>query len=178
MPVLKLFILYDEPEPLPVPDIKERTCTLKLSAAAIFIHLSIKAQATDYLAFKLPVALLKHYEFLQHLPVKDLNVPASLRQDFLVPLICNTYSTSQDLFQVFGLTKRIIFFVALTSRFSIVILLVHIVATFKNPWSTNLCIIWSAMKMFIISIKIFFQIPMTAVVRTISGNNEDGKDVK
>jgi hypothetical protein len=104
MPVLKLFILYDEPEPLPVPDIKERTCTLKLSAAAIFIHLSIKAQATDYLAFKLPVALLKHYEFLQHLPVKDLNVPASLRQDFLVPLICNTYSTSQDLFQVFGLT--------------------------------------------------------------------------
>jgi hypothetical protein len=44
MPVLKLFVLYDEVEPLPVPDVTDRSCTLKLSAAAIFIHLTIKAQ--------------------------------------------------------------------------------------------------------------------------------------
>jgi hypothetical protein len=31
---------------------------------------------------------------------QDLNVANSLRQDFLVPLLCNTYSTSQDVFQV------------------------------------------------------------------------------
>ncbi len=100
MPVLKLFVLYDEKEPLPVPDIKERSCTLKLAAAGIYTHLARKAMSSDHLAFKLPVALVNHYEFLQHLPVTEINVANSLRQDFFVPLICNTYSTSQDIFQV------------------------------------------------------------------------------
>ena len=44
MPVLKLFVLYDESEPLPVPDVKDRNCTLKLAAVAIFMHLDKKAQ--------------------------------------------------------------------------------------------------------------------------------------
>jgi hypothetical protein len=29
MPVLKLFVLYDEAEPLAVPDVKDRSCTLR-----------------------------------------------------------------------------------------------------------------------------------------------------
>ena len=52
------------------------------------------------ITYSLSVALLNHYEFLQHLPVTEINVANSLRQDFFVPLICNTYSTSQDIFQV------------------------------------------------------------------------------
>ena len=100
MPVLKLFVLYDEPEPLPVPDVTDRQCVVKLAAAAIFIHLSIKVQTSGYLSFKLPTALIHHFEFLRQLPVTELNIASSLRQDFLVPLICNTYSTSQEVFQV------------------------------------------------------------------------------
>lgn len=100
MPVLKMFVLYDEQEPLPIPDIADRHCVIKLSAAGLFIHLSIKAQSNGHLAFKLPTALVRHYEFLQQLLNNDLNVQTSLRQDFLVPLVCNTYSTSQEIFQV------------------------------------------------------------------------------
>ena len=101
MPVLKLFQLYDEVEPLPVPDISDRQSVVKLAATAIFIHMAIKAQnSNSKLAFKLPTALINHYEFLRQLPVTELNVPVSLREDYLVPLLCNTYSTSHDLFQV------------------------------------------------------------------------------
>ena len=108
MPVLKMFVLYDEQEPLPIPDIADRHCVIKLSAAGLFIHLSIKAQSNGHLAFKLPTALVRHYEFLQQLLNNDLNVQTSLRQDFLVPLVCNTYSTSQEIFQVWKLFWNIL----------------------------------------------------------------------
>ena len=78
LPILKLFFLYDELEPLPVPDVKSKDCARKLAAAAIYIHLQKKAQppaASDssgsdaqnaaITAFKFapPIALRKHYEF-------------------------------------------------------------------------------------------------------------------
>ena len=42
LPVLKLFFLYDEPTPLPVPDMTSKHCARPLAAAAIYIHLSRK----------------------------------------------------------------------------------------------------------------------------------------
>ena len=113
MPILKLFFLYDELEPLPVPDVKSKDCARKLAAAAIYIHLQKKAQppaASDssgsdaqnaaITAFKFapPIALRKHYEFLKGLAKKELNVSQSIHEDYQVPLILNTYSTAQDVF--------------------------------------------------------------------------------
>lgn len=40
LPVVKLFALYDDPRPLPVPDMKRRDCVVKLAAASIYIQLS------------------------------------------------------------------------------------------------------------------------------------------
>jgi hypothetical protein len=40
LPVVKLFALYDDPQPLPVPDLKKRDSVVKLAAASIYIQLS------------------------------------------------------------------------------------------------------------------------------------------
>lgn len=105
MPVLKLLSLYDEPEPLAVPDITKRCCTRKLAAAGIYIHLAKKCQGADSasskLYFGLPVALRKHHSFLRQLASQEVDLSSSLQKDFLTPLLCNTFSTAQDIFQVF-----------------------------------------------------------------------------
>ena len=44
LPVLRLFRLYPDPEPLPVPDLTSPAAVEKLAAAGIFIHLRRKAQ--------------------------------------------------------------------------------------------------------------------------------------
>ena len=117
-PVLKLFSLYDEKEPLPVP--KGRNAVRKLSAAAIYIHLqrkmaiqngdSGKEVKTNYLPFALPVALRKHYEYLQGLAVESENnfdMANSLENDFKVVIICNTFSTANDYYSKVILIKLI-----------------------------------------------------------------------
>ena len=118
VPVLKLFSLYDEKEPLPVP--KGRNAVRKLSAAAIYIHLqrkmaiqngdSGKEVKTNYLPFALPVALRKHYEYLQGLAVESENnfdMANSLENDFKVVIICNTFSTANDYYSKVILIKLI-----------------------------------------------------------------------
>ena len=74
--VLKLLTFYDEPEPLPVPNVSEPRCERKLAAALTYLFLTRKAQvgaaggrgSTDQqqqqannggLKFSLPVALRK-----------------------------------------------------------------------------------------------------------------------
>ena len=73
MPVLKLYSLYSEKQPLPVPSGKH--AVRKLSAAAIYIHLSRKMATqtgdnskdliSNQFHFTLPIALKAHYEYLQ-----------------------------------------------------------------------------------------------------------------
>ena len=73
MPVLKLYSLYDERTPLPIP--AGKNAVRKLSAAGIYIHLSRKMVTqtgdtskdliSNQFHFTLPVALKGHYEYLQ-----------------------------------------------------------------------------------------------------------------
>ena len=52
--------------------------------------------------FLLPLALKAHYEYLQNMTEteKDLDVAMSIRKDYKVAILCNTYSTAQDFFAV------------------------------------------------------------------------------
>jgi len=99
IPVLKLYNMYSESEPLPVPDTNQPNCVEQLAATGIFIHLKRKAGGENLrFAFNLPPALTKHHEFL----VTTAKGPCSLNLpsiSFTVPLLCNTFSTTQDLFQ-------------------------------------------------------------------------------
>ena len=72
---LKLFSLYDEKYPLPVP--KGKSASRKLSAAAIYVHLSRKMATQsgenskdltlNQFGFTLPIALKEHYDYLRSL---------------------------------------------------------------------------------------------------------------
>lgn len=98
LPVLKLFdILYDEKEPLALPDVKLASSTKKISATCIYIHLLKKAQLENIALRPIPIALKKHYEFLQHLSSAQ-NTNLSIGDDFVVTLLCNAYSTNQEYF--------------------------------------------------------------------------------
>lgn len=105
MPVLKLFSLYDEPTPLPIPSGKN--AVRKLAAAAIYIHLSRKMarneeSGVNLFPFALPIALKGHYDYLKSLVESndDLDVANSVKNDFKVAILCNTFSTAQEFFQV------------------------------------------------------------------------------
>ena len=111
MPVLKLFSLYNEKEPLPVP--KGKNATRKLSAVAIYIHLQRKLAnqhgdgskdlKKNYLPYSLPIALHKQYSYLQNLShesERELDIAQSLKNDFKMAIVCNTFSTAQDYFHI------------------------------------------------------------------------------
>lgn len=98
LPVLKLYdILYNEKEPLPVPDVKLSSSTKKIAATCIYIHLLKKAQLENVALRPIPIALKKHYEFLQHLSSAQ-NQSLSIGEDYVVTLLCNAYSTNQEYF--------------------------------------------------------------------------------
>ncbi|KAG5667969.1 hypothetical protein PVAND_015928 [Polypedilum vanderplanki] len=96
LPVLKLYdILYNEKEPLPVPDVKHASSTKKIAATCIYIHLLKKAQLENLAIRPIPVALRKHYEFLQQLS----SAPnLTIGDDCIVTLLCNAFSTNQEYF--------------------------------------------------------------------------------
>lgn len=98
LPVLKLYdILYNEKEPLPVPDVKLSSSTKKIAATCIYIHLLKKAQLENVALRPIPIALKKHYEFLQHLSSAQ-NQSLSIGDDYVVTLLCNAFSTNQEYF--------------------------------------------------------------------------------
>ena len=92
--------MYDEQEPLEVPDTTCPSCVERLAATAIFIHLKKKAGA-DKLRFaaSLPPALERHQEFLTSLSQSPCSLDLS-NISYHVPLLCNTFSTTQELFQM------------------------------------------------------------------------------
>ena len=92
--------MYDEQEPLEVPDTSCPSCVERLAATAIFIHLKKKAGA-DKLRFaaSLPPALERHQEFLTSLSQSPCSLDLS-NISYHVPLLCNTFSTTQELFQM------------------------------------------------------------------------------
>ena len=92
--------MYDETEPLEVPDTTCPSCVESLAATAIFIHLKKKAGDNNLrFAFSLPPALERHQEFLTNISKSpcSLNISAIT---YNVPLLCNTFSTTQELFQM------------------------------------------------------------------------------
>jgi len=98
LPVLKLYdVLYNEKEPLAVPEVKLASSTKKIAATCIYIHLLKKAQLENIALRPIPIALKKHYEFLQHLSSAQ-NPNLSIGDDFVVTLLCNAFSTNQEFF--------------------------------------------------------------------------------
>lgn len=96
LPVLKLYdILYDEKEPLSVPEVKFPSSTKKIAATCIYIHLLKKAQLENVAIRPIPIALRKHYDFLQQLSSAQ---NLTLGDDYIVTLLCNAYSTNQEYF--------------------------------------------------------------------------------
>lgn len=99
LPILRLFdILYDEKEPLAIPDVKHPMSTKKISATCIYIHLLRKAQLENVSLRPIPIALKNHYELLQHLSSPQQNPTLTIGEDYVVSLLCNAYSTNQDFF--------------------------------------------------------------------------------
>ena len=100
VPVLELYGMYSDTEPAPVPDTSLPSSVEQLAATAIFIHLKKKALGENLrFAFKLPPSLEKHHEFLTNIS----KAPASLDVSNLtynVPILCNTFSTTNELFQM------------------------------------------------------------------------------
>lgn len=100
LPVLRLYSLYWETEPLPLPDTSSPHCVEVMAATGIYIHLRKKASGENLrFSFSLPPALKLHHEFL----LSASTSPCSLdlgNLTYIVPLLCNTFSTSQDLFQL------------------------------------------------------------------------------
>ena len=101
VPVLRLFSMYSgDTGTLPVPDTNSPACVEQLAATAIFIHLKRKAVGENLrFAFKLPPALEKHHEFLISISKSPCSLDVS-NLSYIVPVLCNTFSTTQDLFQV------------------------------------------------------------------------------
>jgi len=104
MEVLQLYRMYDETEPLAVPDTKSPDCIEALAAVGILVHLKKKVSTENKsFGFPLPIALAKHLEFLE----SASNTPCVLEPscstgspvNYLVPLLCNSFSTTTDLFQ-------------------------------------------------------------------------------
>lgn len=90
--------MYDEKEPLPIPDVKLASSTKKIAATCIYIHLLKKAQLESTITLpRINIALKKHYEFLQHLSTAN-NSTLSIGDDYVVTLLCNAYSTNQEYF--------------------------------------------------------------------------------
>ena len=90
--------MYDETEPLEVPDTTCPSCVESLAATAIFIHLKKKAGDNNLrFAFSLPPALERHQEFLTNISKSpcSLNISAIT---YNVPLlwIGKCSSTEQD----------------------------------------------------------------------------------
>ncbi|KAK3781044.1 hypothetical protein RRG08_046348 [Elysia crispata] len=91
LPVMKLYdLLFDDKEPIPVPDINSPQSTHVMAATCIWIHLNKKAGATKLRP--IPVSLREHLEFLKQ------NLKSLTLQGYRVALMCNAYSTDTDNF--------------------------------------------------------------------------------
>lgn len=95
LPILGLYdLLYQESEPIPLPDISKPDCTHFLAAASIWIHLTKKAESEPKIQRSLPVALASHVEYLQQKMAND----TVTCDDYRVAILCNAHSTNQDFF--------------------------------------------------------------------------------
>ncbi|XP_008216794.1 mediator of RNA polymerase II transcription subunit 23 [Nasonia vitripennis] len=97
-PIFKLYdLLYPEKDPLPVPDLTQSICAHQMACVSIWLHL-VKKIHPDHTNFHklIPYNLKTHHEFLQHMAVQ--NTPLSMGSDYKIALLCNAYSTSNELF--------------------------------------------------------------------------------
>ena len=66
LPVLRLYSMYGEKEPLAVPETTNPLCVEQMAATGIYMHLRKKALGENIrFSFCLPVALIHQHEFLQ-----------------------------------------------------------------------------------------------------------------
>ena len=90
-------LLYDDNEPLPLPDLSSPRCTYELAATCIWIHLVKKSQSEQPSQhWPIPYQLEQHYDFLQRLIAPGNS--ALTMADFRIALLCNAFSTNQEYF--------------------------------------------------------------------------------
>ena len=96
LPIMKLYdLLYQETEPIPVPDVSKPGSTHSMAAASIWIHLTKKAETEPCkMQRPLPAALSAHIDYLQ----QQLNSDSLVSEDYRVSLLCNAFSTDQTCF--------------------------------------------------------------------------------
>ena len=102
VPVMRLFKMYGETSPLPVPDLASRQSVEIFAATGIFLHLRKKALTENMrFQFQLPPALSQHQEFLLSTAASSATFSLNLQQqtDYTVTILCNTFSTTTDVFQ-------------------------------------------------------------------------------
>ncbi|XP_012943009.1 mediator of RNA polymerase II transcription subunit 23 [Aplysia californica] len=91
LPVMKLYdLLYEDKEPIAVPDINSPQSTHVMAATCIWIHLNKKAVKTKLRP--IPISLREHLEFLKQ------NLKSFTLQGYRIALMCNAYSTDTDNF--------------------------------------------------------------------------------
>ncbi|XP_014210784.1 mediator of RNA polymerase II transcription subunit 23-like isoform X2 [Copidosoma floridanum] len=98
LPIFKLHdLLYPEKESLPVPNLNNLACTHQMAAVSIWIHL-LKKTHTDHSNIHrfIPHNLKTHHEFIQHMALQ--NTSLCMGSDYRITLLCNAYSTCNDLF--------------------------------------------------------------------------------
>ena len=99
VPVLRLYSMYSESEPLALPDMTHVSCAEMLAPTIIFIILNKKAVGESLrFAYKLPRALEKHHEYLMSMSKGPPTLNLS-ELTFNVPILCNVFSTTPELFQ-------------------------------------------------------------------------------
>nr|XP_022905695.1 mediator of RNA polymerase II transcription subunit 23 isoform X1 [Onthophagus taurus] len=100
LPVLKLYeLFYPEDETPPAFDVTQPQCTRQMAMTCTWIHLTKKAQVEGHPLQNAPIPkkLRAQYEFLQHL-LPPGNAPLTMGPDYRIILLCNAYSTNQDVF--------------------------------------------------------------------------------
>lgn len=82
-----------------MPDIYKASCVAQMSATCIWIHILKKAQSENqFLCRPLPIAIKKHFEYLQNIGTPNSAHAPTNVSDFRVALLANAFSTNSELF--------------------------------------------------------------------------------
>ncbi|KAL5478126.1 hypothetical protein EMCRGX_G025007 [Ephydatia muelleri] len=101
LPMMSVFdLLYQDKEPLPVPDTSKPSCVYDVSMASLWISYTKKAEADKVtLPRTTPCLLRKQIEWIEKLN-EELPVASIAMKDYSLPLLLNIYNSNEKLLNV------------------------------------------------------------------------------